>query len=118
MHDPDVLVPLDEFRFHHVLAQTPGTSLVIFTSPGCASCRAWKRVLNDYCTSGHENVRMLEVDAAQSLALTREFGIFHLPALFLYRDGHYHCALQSAARPEKLQPAIESALAAPAQEPP
>jgi thioredoxin 1 len=117
MRLPDALTPLDEFRFHHVLAQTPGTSLVIFTNPGCSSCRAWKRMLGEYRTR-HEGVQIFEVDAAQSLALTREFGVFHLPALFLYRDGHFHCALQSEARPEALRTTIESALAAPAQEPP
>lgn len=117
MRGPVALTPLDEFDFHHALAKTVGTSLVIFTSPGCASCRAWRRMLGEYLAH-HDDVRIFEVDAAQSLALTREFGVFHLPALFLYRDGHFHCALQSEARPEKLKVAIESALSAPAQEPP
>jgi glutaredoxin len=109
--------PLDEFGFHHRLAQTPGTALVMFTGQGCSSCRAWKRLLADYAAR-HPDLHLFEVDAGHAQALAREFGVFHLPALFLYRDGHYHCALHSEARPEALAAALRAALAAPPQEAP
>jgi thioredoxin-like negative regulator of GroEL len=111
------LMPLDEFRFHHTLADTRGIALVIFTSTGCGSCRAWKQLLSAY-RAQHPDLTLFEVDAGHAQALAREFNVFHLPALFLYRAGHFHTALQSEAHPDKLRAAIEAALAAPAQEQP
>jgi len=113
----DAFTPLDEFGFHHRLASTRGPALVMFTSIGCGSCRVWKQLLGAYHAQ-HPELALFEVDAGHAQALAREFSVFHLPALFLYRDGHFHCALQSEARPEKLRAAILAALAAPAQEAP
>jgi len=109
--------PLDEFGFHHALAGTRGIALVIFTGAGCSSCRAWKLLLAAYCTQ-HPDLALFEIDAGHAQALAREFNVFNLPALFLYRDGHFHSALHSEAHPEKLRAAIEAALATPAQEAP
>jgi thioredoxin 1 len=109
--------PLDEFGFHHTLAGTRGLALVMFTGAGCNSCRAWKRLLAAYRTQ-HPGFALFEVDAGHAQALAREFNVFHLPALFLYRDGHFHCALQAEAHPDKLRAAIEAALVAPTQEAP
>jgi len=108
---------LDQFEFHHRLAQTPGLTIVLFTSHGCSSCKAWKHLLADYRRQ-HLETHVFEVDAERDLALTREFAVFHLPALFLYLNGRYHCALQSEARMEPLEKAIELAVAGPAQEQP
>ena len=111
------LPQLDQFEFHHRLTHTPGLAIIIFTSRGCASCKAWRQLLADYRRQ-HLETHVFEVDAERDLALTREFGVFHLPALFLYRNGHYHCALQSEARMEPLEKAIDRAMAGPAHEPP
>ena len=108
---------LDEFTFHHRLAETTGPALVMFTSAGCSSCRAWKTLLAHY-HEAHPDISLLEVDAGHAQALAREFNVFHLPALFLYHDGHYHCALQCQARSESVERAIRLALAAPAQDAP
>jgi thioredoxin 1 len=108
---------LDQFRFHHVLAETPGTALVIFTSEGCGSCSHWKRVLTEY-QAGYPDITIFEVDAGHDLALAREFYVFHLPALFLFHDGQFHASVQSEAHPTRLRAAIAHALAQPAQEAP
>jgi predicted thioredoxin/glutaredoxin len=108
------LIPLDAFEFHHRLAATPGVSVVIFTSESCQSCRAWKQLLRTTPLAAH----VFEVDAERDAALTREFGIFHLPALYLYRDGEFHVALDCAAEPAALHRTIESGLAQPPQDPP
>jgi thioredoxin-like negative regulator of GroEL len=115
---PDApFTPLDEFGFHQRLAQGRGTALVIFTSQGCSSCRAWKTLLAQH-RQLHADLELFEVDAGHAQALAREFNVFHLPALFLYRDGHYHGALHCEARTGALTLAIQSALAAPAQDAP
>jgi glutaredoxin len=111
------LPQLDQFEFHHRLARTPGVAIVMFTSRGCASCRAWKSVLADHRRRQLET-HVYEVDAERELALTREFEVFHLPALFLYVDGRFHGALHSEAHPERFAAAVAAAVAAPAQDAP
>ena len=116
MHQPG-LTSLDQFNFHHTLAQTPGVSLVFFSSAECGSCRQWKQVLARYRLL-LPDVHLFEVDAQRDMALTREFDVFHLPALFLFVDGEFHRDVQSEASVKKLQHAIAGALAASLQEMP
>lgn len=111
------LAPLDQFEFHHQLAETAGTSLVIFTGPHCGACKRLKQVLRD-AAELFSDLHLFEVDAQRDMALTREFGVFHLPAMFLYRDGEFHCELHSEALAPQLRAAIDQALARPAQEAP
>lgn len=111
-----VLTPLAG-DFHHRLAATPGVSLVLFTAPACGACKRLKQVVRER----HDlfaDVHLFEVDAERDMALTREFGVFHLPAMFLFRDGEYHCVLHSEAQAERLRAAIDAALAGPAEEAP
>jgi len=108
---------LDQFGFHHVLAQTPGTALVVFTSIGCGSCRHWKQILSAY-REQYSDLAIFEVDAGRDLALAREFHVFHLPALFLFHNGEFHASLQCEAHLERLHAAIAQALDQPAQEAP
>ena len=109
------LLPLDQFNFHQTLSVTRGVSLVFFTSQACSSCRLWRHLLSHY-RQQDPDLTLYEVDAQRDMALTREFEVFHLPALFLYRDGDFHGNLQCEARIENLALAIQAALAAPAQE--
>lgn len=119
------IIKLDHYRmrrlvddnFYDTLHVSKGVSLVIFTSAGCASCRAWKQVLQNYLQTEPELV-VFEVDAHESMALANEYEIFHLPALFLFRDGQYHCELNCEANIERIRKAIGLALRQPAQEEP
>jgi len=113
----DPFVPLDEFGFHHRLAETASEALVMFTGASCSSCRAWKHLLTEYHRR-HPELALFEVDAGHAQALAREFGVFHLPALFLYRDGQFHGALQCEARPDVLASAISNVFSGPAQDAP
>jgi thioredoxin-like negative regulator of GroEL len=63
-------------------------------------------------------LHLFEVDAQRDTALVREFEVFHLPSMFLFKDGHFHCALHSPANPDALRRHIDLALAAPAEEAP
>lgn len=106
---------LDEFTLHARLAQTPGASLVLFSSATCGACRTVEQQLPAAAPAG---VRLFLVDVGQALALARAYEVFHLPALFLFRDGHYHARLDCEVTAAALRRAIEAALAAPAQEEP
>jgi len=109
------LESLNTHNFHHVLEEVSGVSLVFFTHTLCSSCRAWKQLLQTYSAS-HPAIRIFEVDAETEMALTNEFEVFHLPALFLYKDGRYHAPLQSMASLEAIDQAITHLFSKPAEE--
>ena len=112
---------LDEFNIHSVLSEADGVSLVFFSGPHCASCHHLKQLLNidfQQFTKHFSNFSAFEIKADKAAALVNEFGVFHLPSMFLYRYGKYHCELQSEAVTTKLIEAIELALTKPAEEEP
>ena len=111
------LPSLSQFDFHSRLADSGGPVLVMFTSPGCGGCRHLRMVLlevsrerPDWCC--------FEVDAQRDQALTNEFEVFHLPTLFLFSAGQFHCQLEAEARPSAIVAATIAALQQPAQEAP
>ncbi len=110
-------IDLDQFDYHHVLAASKGLSLVVFTKPGCGSCRQWLNLLMCY-QSLHPAIGLFRVDSATEAALAHELEVFHLPALFLYVEGHFHAEIQAEARLSRLEQAIQQALASPPQEQP
>jgi thioredoxin-like negative regulator of GroEL len=118
MTQHDTLNPLSQFDFHQVLAATPGISLVMFGSRDCGTCRHLKRVFSELAGQRVAGLSLFEVDVQQDTALAREFDVFHLPSMFLFRDGEFHCELHSPAQPEELVRRIEQALIQPAEEAP
>lgn len=95
------------------LLDLPGTSLLVFTSTGCASCRWARRVLPDMALP---LARLCWVDAGRNAGLVTRYEVFHLPALFLVRDGQFLGALHSRLTPSDLVAAIDEALLRPAEE--
>ncbi|NWG86077.1 MAG: thioredoxin family protein [Hydrogenophilaceae bacterium] len=109
------MTPIDEFGFHAKLRQTAGNALVLFSGPDCGNCRQAERRLPAAAGPG---IALFKVDVQKSTALARQYEVFHLPTLFLFRDGHYHAKLECEVTPDKLRQAIESALARPPEEEP
>jgi thioredoxin-like negative regulator of GroEL len=107
---------LAEGAFHARLAATAGVAVVLFSAPHCGSCRAWKRLLPD-ALSGLA-CSLFEVDVGEATGVARYFGIFHLPTVYLYRDGRFHAELQCEARQEVIHETARQLLAAPPQEEP
>lgn len=108
---------VNQFEFHHLLESVSGPALVLFTGPDCGACRQLKALLaEDAGILG--GVRLFEVDAERDMALMREFEVFHLPTLFLFSDGQFHCELHSEPSPQRIREAIHAALERPAQEAP
>lgn len=100
---------LDEFNYYQSLGETDGVALVYYTSPDCGACRYLRRVLEEYLCL-YDDLTVFEVEAVTSLALVNEFNIFHLPCMFLYQQGEYHCELQAEALPKHIYEAIKKAL--------
>ena len=109
--------PLNDHEFYARLAETTGPSIVFFTKPGCSSCRLWKRLLVELLQK-RGDIHVYQVDAEQNMALSHEYELFHLPALYLFVDGEFHCELQSEARLAHLETALDVALDSPAEEAP
>lgn len=105
-----------QFDFHPRVRTQRGPALLFFTKLGCGSCGKWKLLLKDFIQ--YEPVAVFEVDAAEDAALAREFAVFHLPALFLFKDGEYHAALECEASLPRLRETLLTLLALPAQEAP
>ena len=112
----DVYVPLTEGNYHARIARASGHAVVLFSHTDCGSCRAWKRLLPEALSGSVQH--FFEVDVALDTGVARYFGIFHLPTIYLYRNGQFHAELQCAARVETIQHAVDSLFALPAQEEP
>jgi len=106
---------LDERRYHPHLLETGGIALVLFTSPSCGTCRVVEQRLPQAAPAG---THLFKVDVQHATGLARAFDLFHLPALFLYRDGHFHARLECEISAPALRAAMAQALAGPPQEEP
>jgi len=89
---------------------------VLFSAPHCGSCRTWKRLLPDALSGLADN--LFEVDVSEATGVARYFGIFHLPTVYLYRDGQFHAELQCEARPGLIRQTALCLFDAAAQEEP
>ena len=119
------LQELDEFTFHQTMSDSTGIVLVFFTGPHCASCHHLRELLSNNYQQLKEHFlnntfgfSAFEIKADKANALVNEFNVFHLPSLYLYQDGQYHCELQTLAHPKKIIEAIDDALIRPAEEEP
>lgn len=108
-----VELELNDFDADRRLLDFPGTSLVIFTSIGCGSCRWLRRELP---TLSLPVERLAWIDAADNAGLVERYEVFHLPALFVIRDGQFHGALHSRLRAADFIDALGAALSRPAEE--
>jgi thioredoxin 1 len=115
MDSTEPFTQLDQFDFHHRLADQTGLAIVIFTGPACGSCRTWKELLTRFAVL-REALTLFEVDTERDAALAAEFSVFHLPALFLYRDGHFHAPVQCEATISALTTTVNKLLSEPPQE--
>lgn len=108
---------LNQFEYHHALAETSSISIVFFSRQGCGSCRKWEQILLGY-QHVHPAIKLFHVDVEQEPALVHEFGLFHLPTLLLYANGQFHGELQAEARLSSLEKAVQDSLLAPPKEQP
>ncbi len=107
---------LAEGDFHGRVALTPGVTAVLFSAPHCSACNAWKRLLPETLTGIVDT--LYEVDVAEATGIARGYDIFHLPAIYLYRDGRFHAELQCVPQRETIRRTTLRLLAAPPQEEP
>lgn len=86
------------------LLDAPGASLVIFTSQTCSACRAAAIRLPGFDLPVQ---RLCWIDAGRSGGLVSRYEVFHLPALFLVRDGELAGEVAAPLSSPALNQAIE-----------
>ncbi len=104
---------LTDFDADHRLLDLSGTSLLIFTGIGCASCRWARRELPKLALPID---RLCWIDAGENGGLVERYGVFHLPALFIVRDGQFFGAVQSRLSTVDLVNVLGEALTRSAEE--
>ncbi|CAM3145957.1 thioredoxin [Pseudomonas floridensis] len=98
---------LSDFDIDHQLLGLGGTSLLIFTSVGCSACRWARQQL-----PGMELPvdRLCWIDAQDNGGAVQRYEVFHLPALFVVRDGVFYGGLRAPLTFEGLASALDRAL--------
>lgn len=106
---PSIVVQseLTDFDADQRLLAMNGVSLVVFTSVGCASCR-WARQQLPGLDLAVD--RLCWIDAGNNGGVVERYQVFHLPALFVVRDGEFHGALQSRLTRNELNAGLRQAL--------
>lgn len=100
-------LPLSDVDFHPTLTRLPGTSLVLIGTAACGACRVFRRLAGALPDGVVD--RVVDVDAERAPGLVAELEVFHLPALFLWRDGEDWCAVECVARLDALVGALRAA---------
>ncbi|KIK86761.1 thioredoxin family protein [Pseudomonas koreensis] len=112
---PSIVVEseLTDFDADQRLLAMSGVSLVIFTSVGCSSCRYAREVLPGFALAVD---RLCWIDAGNNGGLVERYQVFHLPALFVVRDGEFFGALHTRLAAAALNAAVTQALGRIAEE--
>jgi len=100
-------VQLTDFDVDRQLLTLPGVSLLIFTSLGCSSCR-WARQHLPGLTLPVD--RLCWIDAEENGGAVQRYGVFHLPTMFVVRDGEFYGALRSKLSADDLVAGLDQAL--------
>ena len=112
---PSIVVELEltDFDADQRLLAMSGVSLVIFTRVGCASCRIAREQLP---TLDLAVDRLCWIDAGNNGGVVERYQVFHLPALFVVRDGEFFGTLKSRLTDTELNRAVRQALSRTAEE--
>ena len=112
---PSIVVELEltDFDADQRLLTMSGVSLVIFTSVGCSSCRFARERLPSLDLAVD---RLCWIDAGNNGGVVERYQVFHLPALFVVRDGEFFGALNSRLTDNELNRAVRKALSRTAEE--
>ncbi|AZY49004.1 thioredoxin family protein [Bordetella avium] len=89
------------------LLDAPGLSLVVFHSETCPNCRTARRQLPDFELPVE---RIFWVDAGRNGGLVERYEVFHLPAMYLTRDGAYYGPISAQLAEWDLRQQIAQAL--------
>jgi len=108
---PEGVMPqleLTDLTIDHQLLDAPGTSLLIFTGAGCASCRVARRELPGMALALD---RLCWIDAGDNGGAVQRYEVFHLPAMFVVHEGQFHGAISARLLGGEIDHEVRKALA-------
>ncbi|VVN19420.1 hypothetical protein PS662_04282 [Pseudomonas fluorescens] len=108
-----VEIQLTDFDADQRLLAMSGVSLVVFTSVGCSGCRFAREQLPRLDLPVD---RLCWIDAGDNGGVVERYQVFHLPALFVVRDGEFFGPIHSRLTGPELNRAVEQALTRTAEE--
>ncbi|MBX6318239.1 thioredoxin family protein [Pigmentiphaga sp.] len=85
-------IELDDGTADRFLLDAPGTSLLVFTSATCANCKMARARLPDMSLPVR---RLCWIDAGRNQGLVERYEVFHLPSMFVVRNGVFYGAVQA-----------------------
>jgi hypothetical protein len=85
-------IELNDSTADRFLLDAPGVSLLVFHSKVCGNCRLAREQLPGLDLPVE---RLCWVDAGDNGGLVQRYEVFHLPAMFVVRDGTYFGAVQA-----------------------
>lgn len=86
-------VTLDDRNADRFLLDATGLTLLVFHSRSCPNCKVALERLPDM---GLAVDRIAWVDAGDNGGLVQRYEVFHLPAMFVIRDGVFYGAVQAS----------------------
>ncbi|MBH3440844.1 MULTISPECIES: thioredoxin family protein [Pseudomonas] len=98
---------LSDLDADQALLALSGVTLLIFTSEGCSSCR-WARERLPEMSLPCD--RIAWVDAERNGGMVQRYEVFHLPALFVVRQGLFYGGLKTRMTESELNQGILACL--------
>jgi len=83
---------LDDGTADRFLLDAAGATLVVFVAPDCGNCRLARERLPGMNLPVR---RLAWIDAADNRGLVERYEVFHLPSLYLVRDGVFYGAVNA-----------------------
>lgn len=84
-----MIAKVSDREFDTVIARSAVPVLIQFWKPGCGGCRALTRQLEQLQTEVRGKVLILTMNVEENFQIPSELEISSLPALALYRQGHF-----------------------------
>ncbi len=104
------VIELTESAFEQTVLKSPVPVLVDFWSPSCMPCRTLVPILAALATENGDDVRIVKVNAAESVGLAAKYGVDMLPTLLFFNDGNVVERMVGAQSQDKIQNALDEFL--------
>lgn len=109
---PSYAIPMEQIELNdgtadRFLLDAPGLSLLVFHSLTCGNCRQARERLPEMDLPVQ---RLCWVDAGDNGGLVERYEVFHLPAMFVIRDGAFHGPVQARLEEWDIRQQISLAL--------
>ena len=84
-----MIADVSDRDFDKVVGRSAVPVLIEFWKPGCGGCQALTRQLERLVEEVRESLLVLKMNVEENFQIPSELEITSLPALALYRDGHF-----------------------------